>query len=301
MSTHTGGDRAPVTVIGLGAMGSAMAETFLRAGHPTTVWNRTASRADPLVAQGAALAASPADALAASDLAVVSQVDYEAMYDSLGPAEGALKGRVLVNLSSGTPQELRRASAWAAGHGAELLPGGIMVPPPGIGRPGAYVFYSGSEAALDRHRRTLAALGTPTYVGADAGLAMLYYQAMLYVFWSGLSSYFHAAALVGTAGVPAKELLPFVSGMFADLSSDGPMGFLRQLTGEIDAGAYPGEFNNLRMQAVGMDHIVHASRDAGLDTGVPEALKELFERAVERGHGSEGLTSVIEVIKEPKR
>ncbi|MFD0476016.1 NAD(P)-binding domain-containing protein [Nonomuraea thailandensis] len=42
----------PVTVIGLGSMGTALAGAFTRAGHPTTVWNRTAAKAAPLVAVG---------------------------------------------------------------------------------------------------------------------------------------------------------------------------------------------------------------------------------------------------------
>lgn len=45
-------DRPPVTVLGTGAMGAALAETLLGAGHPTTVWNRTPGRADPLAAKG---------------------------------------------------------------------------------------------------------------------------------------------------------------------------------------------------------------------------------------------------------
>ncbi|MER5418487.1 NAD(P)-binding domain-containing protein [Streptosporangium roseum] len=40
-------------MIGLGPMGRAMAAAFLAAGHPTTVWNRTAGRADELLASGA--------------------------------------------------------------------------------------------------------------------------------------------------------------------------------------------------------------------------------------------------------
>jgi 3-hydroxyisobutyrate dehydrogenase-like beta-hydroxyacid dehydrogenase len=46
----------PVTVIGLGPMGRAMAGALMRAGHPVTVWNRTPRRADELVAEGARLA-----------------------------------------------------------------------------------------------------------------------------------------------------------------------------------------------------------------------------------------------------
>ena len=90
----------PVTVIGLGPMGQAMVRSLLRAGHPVTVWNRTPSRAADVVAAGATLAATPAEALAASKLVILSLTDYQAMYDILGPATDALAGRTLVNLSS---------------------------------------------------------------------------------------------------------------------------------------------------------------------------------------------------------
>jgi 3-hydroxyisobutyrate dehydrogenase-like beta-hydroxyacid dehydrogenase len=291
--------KTPVTVIGLGPMGAKMAETFLKAGHPVTVWNRTASKADPLVAQGAALAATPAEALAASELVVISQTHYQAMYDSLGEATGELKGRVLVNLSSDTPEVLRAASRWAADHGAELLTGGIMSPPQGIGQPGVFTFYSGPETILERHGATLKALSDTTYVGADHGLAMLYYQASLFMFWSALSSYMHAAALLGSAGVAPDAFQPYAAGLFSDLASDGPMGYLKIITEELVAGRYPGGNNSLHMQAVGADHLVEASRDAGVDTAYPQALRDLFWRTVEMGHGDDGVSAVFEALKKP--
>lgn len=48
-----GTERSAVTVIGLGQMGSALAATLLEQGHPTTVWNRSAQKAQPLVERGA--------------------------------------------------------------------------------------------------------------------------------------------------------------------------------------------------------------------------------------------------------
>ncbi|MFI0410587.1 NAD(P)-binding domain-containing protein [Actinomadura sp. 3N508] len=335
--------KSPVTVIGLGPMGAAMAATFLGNGHPTTVWNRTAAKAEPLVAKGATLAATSADALAASELIVISQTDYPAMYDSLdspdspdslgspdspdslgspdspdslgspdslsslgspdspgspGSAAGeVLKGRALVNLSSGSPDELRRAGEWATRHGADLLTGGVMSPPQGIGKPGAYIFYSGEEATLDRHRETLTELGDATFVGSDLGLSSLYYQAQLYLFWSTLTAYMHSVALLGTAGVSAEQFRPFAAATVGDLASDGPMGFLKIITETIDAGVHPGDDHTMRMQAVGADHIVAAAREAGIDTAGPLALRDLFWRTVDAGHGSDGLSSVIEVIR----
>ncbi|MGH3588246.1 MAG: NAD(P)-binding domain-containing protein, partial [Pseudonocardia sp.] len=43
----------PVAVLGLGNLGRAVARTFVRNGHPTTVWNRSPEKGDPLVAAGA--------------------------------------------------------------------------------------------------------------------------------------------------------------------------------------------------------------------------------------------------------
>ncbi|MGI5418860.1 NAD(P)-dependent oxidoreductase [Actinomadura luteofluorescens] len=286
---------SPVTVIGLGPMGATMARTFLKNGHPTTVWNRTASKAAPLVEEGATLAPTAAEALAASELVVVSQTDYKAMFESLDGAD--LEGRVIVNLSSGSPGELRRASAWVSERGGVLLTGGIMVPPPGIGQPGAYVFYSGPEQTFDPHREALGELGDVTFVGEDPGLAMLYYQSQLYLFWSTMTAYMHAVALLGTAGVSAQEFRPFAASLLVALGGDGPMGFVKHITEEIEAGVYPGEDNTLHMQAVGADHVVEAAREAGIDVANPTALRDLFWRAVEAGHGEDGLSAVIEAVR----
>ncbi|WP_440081483.1 NAD(P)-binding domain-containing protein [Streptosporangium sp. LJ11] len=100
----------PVTVLGLGPMGRALAGAFLANGHPTTVWNRTAARAEDLVARGAIRADTVAD---------------------------ALKGRTLVNLTADTPERARLMAAWAAELGVDYLDGAIMTPTPTIGGPAA--------------------------------------------------------------------------------------------------------------------------------------------------------------------
>ncbi|MGW0804194.1 NAD(P)-dependent oxidoreductase [Nonomuraea sp. NPDC002799] len=282
-----------VTVVGLGPMGSKMAETFLAAGHEVTVWNRTASKAEPLLARGARRAGSAAD----GELLVVSQTGYQGMYDSFGDAR--LDGKVVVNLSSGTPGELREAAAWVEERGGVLITAGIMVPPPAIGRPGAYTFYSGPKEVFDRHAKTLEALSELTYVGADQGLAMTYYQAQLLIFWSGLTSHMHAMALLRSAGVSPMEFLPFAQSLFSQMGGDGPMGFARHLAEEFESETYPGELHSLRMQVAGLGHAVETLAEAGLETTVPSALRRLFERADAEGRGHEGLGTVIESIRKP--
>ncbi|HEX2299996.1 MAG TPA: NAD(P)-binding domain-containing protein, partial [Pseudonocardiaceae bacterium] len=86
-------NRTPVTVIGLGSMGRALAEAFLRAGHRTTVWNRTPEKAAPLVAKGAIHAPSVRAAVAASPLVITCVTGFDDTRQALGPANGALDGR----------------------------------------------------------------------------------------------------------------------------------------------------------------------------------------------------------------
>src|SRR5262245_44218064 len=110
---------APVTVLGLGAMGTALASALLRAGHPTTVWNRSPGRGADLVELGAVRAATPAEAAAAGDLVLVCTTDYAAARSVLDAAGAAVSGRVLVNIATGSPEEAHAMAARASGYGAD--------------------------------------------------------------------------------------------------------------------------------------------------------------------------------------
>jgi 3-hydroxyisobutyrate dehydrogenase-like beta-hydroxyacid dehydrogenase len=101
-----------ISILGLGAMGTALAQTLLRKGHAVTVWNRTRSRAEPLAAAGATVAESPSEAIAASELTIVCVVDYAVARGILAQAEDALAGRELVNLTNGTPGDASQFGAW---------------------------------------------------------------------------------------------------------------------------------------------------------------------------------------------
>lgn len=119
----------PVTVIGLGAMGSKLARTFVNNGYVTTVWNRTPEKAAELVGLGASGTTDIADAIAASPLLIVCVLDYDAARHILEPMREKLSGKVVVNLTTGTPEEARTMGTWMRTQGAEYLDGGIMAVP----------------------------------------------------------------------------------------------------------------------------------------------------------------------------
>ncbi|MFC8435110.1 NAD(P)-dependent oxidoreductase [Streptomyces sp. NPDC057253] len=292
----TSSPTSAVTVLGLGPMGQAMVRTLLTAGHPVTVWNRTPGRAEGVIKDGATLAATPGEAVEASELVILSLTDYRAMYDILGDATASLAGRTLVNLSSDTPDRSREAATWAAGHGAGFLTGGVMVPAPMVGTEASHVYYSGREQVMETHRAVLALLGTPRYLGDDPGLAQMMYQAQLAVFLTSLSALMHATAMLGTAGLKASEALPELLSF-----TDSIGGILR--AGErrpgvaLDAGEHPGDLSTVTMMGATSDHIVETSASLGLDLALPLAVQSHYRRAIENGHGGDNWTRIIDSIR----
>lgn len=291
---------SPVTLIGLGPMGRAMVGSLLAAGHQVTVWNRTSSRAESVVADGARLTTSPADAVAASDLVILSLTDYQAMWDVLGDATTTLAGRTLVNLSSDTPNKTREAAMWARSHGASFLTGGVMVPAPMVGTDLAYVYYSGDVEAFEAHRAALAHIGEPRFLGDDPARAQLMYQAHLDVFLTTLSGFAHATALVGSAGITAEAFLPEVTQLFRAIPDMIAADGFEALGARIDAGEHPGEGSSNIMMGATADHIEATSRSVGIDTALPRAVQAHYHRAINDGHGAEGWTRIIDGIGAPR-
>jgi len=295
MTTSTDSDFDRVAVIGLGPMGAALARALLAAGIETTVWNRTASRTQPLAVDGAAVASSPTTAVAAADLVVVCQRDHEIARDVLGGVDAsAYAGRAVVNLSSATPEQARATADWAAERGITYLTGAIMVPTPMIGNPEALVLYAGDHAVFARHEAALRVLaGHGDHLGEDHGLAPAYDVAMLGIFFTGMTSFLHAAALVATHGVDATTFLPYAQQIVSILPDtiDG-------LAGDVDRGEYSGEEDNIAMEVAFLDHIVAASQAARLDSRLPELMRDLGRQAVDSGAGTQGWSAIIEILRQ---
>ncbi|MGG7611643.1 NAD(P)-binding domain-containing protein, partial [Streptomyces sp. ZG43] len=93
-----------IAFLGLGSMGTPMARRLLAAGHPLTVWNRTASRAEPLRAEGAQVALSPAEAVLGTGIVVTMLAGPEALdavAEEVLPALG--RGTVWAEMSTVGP------------------------------------------------------------------------------------------------------------------------------------------------------------------------------------------------------
>jgi len=282
-----------VSVIGLGAMGSALADAFLAKGHSVTVWNRTPDKAAALVAKGAAHAATIGEAIAASNLSVVCLLTYDTVYEALAPADQALSGHVFVNLTNGTPAQARKMAGWVAERRAEYLDGGIMAIPPMIGQPEALVLYSGSQTAFDKNRQLLEGLGAARYLGDEAGLAALHDLALLSGMYGMFAGAIHATALVGTEGVAGRQFMPMLVDWLKAM-----MEALPGMAEQVDTKDYTSNVvSNIAMQAAGHPNLIDASSDQGVSTELVEPMGVLMRKAVAAGYGNADLASLVELIR----
>jgi len=166
---------ATLGFIGLGAMGSRMARRLLAAGHPLVGYNRTAAKAEPLVAAGMKLAASPRQVAEAADV-VFSMVSNTEALEAIahgpdGVLAGLRPGTTWVEMSTVSPTATRRLAEAAAARGATVIDAPVSGSAITVEQGQLSFIVGGDPAALERVRPYLLAIGpTITHVG-PLGLA----------------------------------------------------------------------------------------------------------------------------------
>lgn len=282
-----------VSVLGLGAMGTALAGALVKAGYATTCWNRSPGKADGLVAQGAEAAATADDAVRAGQLVIACLLDHASVHEVLDPLTTELAGRTLVNVTTTSPAQSRELADWAARAGVTYLDGGIMAVPDMIGGPGSSILYSGSAEVFDEYKPLLELWGTSTYFGEDAGLASLYDLALLagmYVMFAGFA---HGAAMVAPVGVTAREFAALATPWLAAMT-----GAFEGFAAVVDGGDYT-VAGQQSLEFSSLDHLLAASSDQGISTEVVGMVQRLIRRQIDAGHGEESFARIIESIRQP--
>ena len=195
-----------VSVIGLGLLGSAIARAFFDSGYELTVWNRSPERA--VAFDGTAqVASSVAEACNASDVIVVCLIAPDACRSALRqpPSEQAISGKLVVQLTTTTPDDALDEARWASRHGAEYLGGAILASPATVGTDRAKAFYSGPQDVFDEHRLLLQVLApNSVYLGEPVGRAATMDHALLELSYGCLAVLYHSVALCEAGSVPPK-------------------------------------------------------------------------------------------------
>lgn len=286
---------AAVTVLGTGTMGSALARALIAAGHPVTVWNRTAARALPLGDAGAAVAGELAEAIASAET-VITCVASPAVVDELvaePSALGALTGRTLIQLTTGRPAEIRRGAEFAQGNGADYLGGAIIASPRTVGTTEAVLLFGGDEGVFERRRPLLEALGTVLFLGVDPAGPTAMDAALIAFFYGAISGFLHGARLTRAEGIDVETYLS-LSGPFL---RDFITGAIADATARITSGDTSDPQSSMETHLGGIDDlVVGTSRDAGIELSVMAAIRDEIAAAVRAGHGAQDIVALLDCV-----
>ncbi len=283
-----------ISILGLGAMGSALARALQQAGHQITVWNRTPGKMQALVKDGANGAANVASAVRASPVIMVSVANCAVTRSFLGTEDVVphLSGRTLIQLSTGTPKEAREDEAWLRDCGGDYLYGAIAAYPEGIGAADGRILIAGSEAAFARSEAFLKCLGGDVrYLGENVGTPATLDLAELSHSLGAYLGVAHGAHLCESEKVGAD--------LFASLFAEGERA--RELAEIIHTGAY--EISSLHPGATisvwdgVLQRLQNQARDAEINSELPDFISGIFKRAIAAGHGEEDVAALIKVLR----
>lgn len=159
-----------VGFIGLGIMGMGMARNLLKAGFSLQVWNRTASKAESLVGEGATVAATPAAVAANSDIIITCVSDTpdveKVILGEDGVIQGAKAGALVIDCSTISPQATQSIAAKLAEKGVQMLDAPISGGSEGAAKGTLSIMVGGAAEDFDRAMPVFQAMGkTITHVG----------------------------------------------------------------------------------------------------------------------------------------
>lgn len=275
--------RPSISVLGTGLMGSALVRALRTAEYPVVAWNRTRARAEPLAECGARIADSVADAVAASDIVITNVLDYGStrslLEDEAVAAE--LDGTLLIELTSGSPDEAREATAWAESHGARWLDGAVLATPDLIGTREAALVISGDPDAFAEAEPALEALGEAIHVGTAAGHANAVDAAVLSMMWGGLFGVLHAIAVGQAEGVDLEMLEARMPSAFAVIGQMATDLARRTAAGRFDADEET--LSTVLTHAGALGHLRAVMDASGIDPAVVNGYGHFFGKAEAAG------------------
>lgn len=287
---------AEVTVIGLGAMGSALAKAFLTAKHRTTVWNRNPAKAAPLVKEGAFHANSVQEAVAASPLVVVCVDNYESTHALLlaDAVRDGLVGRTIVQLSSGSPSEARSAQGEFSRRGIKCLCGAVMAYPSEVGRSDAMILISGPEEIFRTHEATLGALaGDLRYLGEPIGAAPALDMALLTYGLGTIIGVIQGALICESEGVSVADY----GAMFGEHRSLLMGERTRDRAQRIHDNRFSDTGAALAVWGAALSGITAHCRARGMNTDFLDHLSEKFRQAETLGLGQMDVAALVKVLR----
>jgi len=279
-----------ISVIGLGAMGGALARAFQRGGHELTVWNRSPDKMKPFAASGAVGASDAVEAVDASPVILVCVHNYAAAHSIFGAEDIAshLPGRTLIQLSTGSPREVQESADWFNARDVTYLDGAALCLPPNVGGDDAQFLFAGPEIAFRAVEPLLECLGGDRrYVGENIRAAATLDLAWLSQRLGQIIGAVHGMRLCESEDVGLDA--------FERMFPDGDR--VQILARVIREDDYANTVATVRVWDAVSKRFQEQARDTGINTEFPDFAASIIERTTAAGYGDEDVAALVKLLR----
>lgn len=279
-----------ITMIGAGAMGSALARAFLGAGHSLTVWNRSPGKAKPLITLGANNAESVSDAVSASQTIVVCVDSYDVTKNVLIDDEMGhlLGGKTLVQFSTGSPTEATDLENCVNSFKGDYLDAAIIEYPENVGAENTQILLAGSEAAYANCGSYLGCLGGDIrYLGPNCSAAAALDLALLTCNLCDYIGAYHGSLICETHNINVDALTSLLPE--------------RHPAREVTQVVHTDKYNDPGATLLGWNEVLkmiqgHAAEEK-INREIPDFISDLLNRAIAAGYGEEDIAAIIKILR----
>lgn len=286
-------DTKQITVIGLGQMGTRLAELLLTQDYSVSVWNRTRSKADAIA--GVKVFENLEEAVRQSPLVVICVLDYEAVhriFDGIKD-KSALTGKTFINFTTGDPQEAEQLEATLTTLNAGYINGAIQVAPDQMGLPETTIIVSGKQQHFELSRRTLLVFGgNIKYLGDRAALASAMDLATLTWLYGSYTGLIHGIILSQKSGLSLSafsEILGEITPGFTE--------FFKHQIGVVEKGDFTISQSPLSISVAATQRIHNAFRNASTQPAFIKTISDLLQKAESQGLADQELAALVKVVE----
>lgn len=280
-----------ISVLGLGAMGTALARCLIRAGHDVTVWNRTATKSAAIAEDGAKVAASAADAVKQSALILTCIKGHREVLDLLQDIPD-LAGKTVCDLSTGDQADADALVAHLASCDADYMLGMINAYPSGIGQPDTPILTVSRPQTWHTYEPVIKSLGgASAYVGETPSALAALFAGLYTVRQAFMFGMVHGAVACKKAGIPMQV---FADQIPASLKLVHDYYHLFRRT--VPGGDYANAEATMKVYALAWEDALKTVRGLGVPDAFFALMHDQVNAAVDDGLADKQLTALVDYL-----
>jgi 3-hydroxyisobutyrate dehydrogenase-like beta-hydroxyacid dehydrogenase len=283
-----------VSVIGLGAMGSGIARTLIEGGCNVSVWNRSRTKVDDLVAVGAIGCNEPREALDANTIVIVCVSDYAVWRHIIQEhsLESHFEDTCIIQLTTGTIDDVQTHASLIQDNGGRLVEGAVMCYPRNLGTDEAALLLSGAPNVVEECAPILSTLDENwKSLGEDINQPSVLSRSLMSGLTGALMGLVNGAAICRAGGVSLDVFMKFNEGTNSILLAEQ-----KRLIEAIRDGRTEENEASIKAWREGNQALNSVAASLGTNLTLQNSIQAVFQEGQRRGLDDHDLSALVDVF-----